>query len=802
MPESITPTPEILTKYSVVNGKLLMTANADVRDKIEVEIGDTKQVDFYPQVKIQRWDNEVNFSARLKETEIGLATISFDKDHIIWRKGKIESHFYNLTEGEGGYEFQVNLKEDPRPTKTGDYKIEFTLNTKGLDFFYQPPLIQEYQNGYSEEFKKEIVVSETQVKDLDGNVLVERPEKWVGSWVAYTSENKINWVGGKVYGTNQTGVFFRPKIIDAEGKWAWEELKIENGILSVTISQDFLDKAIYPIRHAAGLLFGYDTAGGSNESQHPNDCIGSLFTSPAGTNIVSSLSFYGFGSSSSGVNHAKALVVLHSNLTIIENGTGTETDLILDWATRDWIQCEFDTHPAISASTDYVLMTVHTNVMSPNSIYYNTGDADQGHGEADNNYASPTNPTDITHSTKKFSIYATYIPSEITTYTKKTTARTRVKIIGTSKTLQSRGKIKTAALSKLLQMRTKIEYLRSVLWQARSRVKTADVMKEITSKARVKSVDLTRKITSRGRIKTADLTNKITAQARMKTAGVNQIIQSKAKVKAGVITKISTRGRVKTPDLITKTTSRARVKTADLSKALQSKSRLKIADIIAPILTNRARVSGLTGDKYTQIRAKVKRLGISKILPVRGRIKTADLSAQITTRGKIKTTQEKKTTARARIEQSNLTKAIRSKARITGTKSKTLTIRARLYIPDSHHLLLGKANIVDIGKTYLYLPASGSSENIPVSFEWYIPSNRWGNNLNFQLQIDKSDDTFADLEVEKRSYQDSGFEYWNGSAWVTFPTSGVANSYAGNLARFITNLTNGLKYWRIRAFVG
>jgi len=42
----------------------------------------------------------------------------------------------------------------------------------------------------------------------------------------------------------------------------------------------------------------------------------------------------------------------------------------------------------------------------------------------------------------------------------------------------------------------------------------------------------------------------------------------------------------------------------------------------------------------------------------------------------------------------------------------------------------------------------------------------------------------------------------NGASWVALPTSGVANSYTGNLARYITTLTYGLKHWRVRAFAG
>ena len=110
----------------------------------------------------------------------------------------------------------------------------------------------------------------------------------------------------------------------------------------------------------------------------------------------------------------------------------------------------------------------------------------------------------------------------------------------------------------------------------------------------------------------------------------------------------------------------------------------------------------------------------------------------------------------------------------------------------------------DTGTTYLYLPINASSNtDVPTSFEWYIPTQPSGSGkTNFQIQIDKTDDTFADLELEKWSYKDSGFEYYDGASWVAIPTSGVDYSYVGNLARYQVHLSDGLKHWRVRAFAG
>ena len=46
---------------------IAITPKDDPKDKIEVELGDSKDsTKFHPQVKLMRWDNEVNASFRLQ----------------------------------------------------------------------------------------------------------------------------------------------------------------------------------------------------------------------------------------------------------------------------------------------------------------------------------------------------------------------------------------------------------------------------------------------------------------------------------------------------------------------------------------------------------------------------------------------------------------------------------------------------------------------------------------------------------------------------------------------------------------
>jgi hypothetical protein len=103
----------------------------------EVEVGDRKQSDFFPQVKIKRWDNECNFSARLK-TEHKNPKVVEEGKKIKWKDGDVEAHFYELdADGEqleeGGLEFEVVYHKKPKSNK-----VEFTIQSKGLDFFLQP----------------------------------------------------------------------------------------------------------------------------------------------------------------------------------------------------------------------------------------------------------------------------------------------------------------------------------------------------------------------------------------------------------------------------------------------------------------------------------------------------------------------------------------------------------------------------------------------------------------------------------------------------------------------------------------
>jgi hypothetical protein len=366
--------PMIASKYELDNNTFILAANDDPVNLISAEVGDSKQELFFPQMKFCRWDNEVNFSARLVHDEAAPQVIT-KGNQIQWIGERVSANFYDLDitdEDEGGYEFEVVLNEEPDSNV-----IQFTIQTKGLDFFYQPELSQE---------------------EIDEGA--SRPDNVVGSYAVYCSALKTNIEGGNLYKCGKVGHIYRPWVVDAEGNGVWGELNIdvEAGILSVTIDQDFLDKAVYPVRHAAGLTFGYTTAGGTVGSNPYNSAnVFDVHTAGVGETITK-YSMYGFFNPS--------ITWQFDAYTVVSGGAvsrlGTATTITMT-TTPGW----FDSAAVSQALTNGAVYCVaFGNNVNSGNIYY-----DSATNARDRDITNTTLPTTWAHnsySTPRYSIYATY----------------------------------------------------------------------------------------------------------------------------------------------------------------------------------------------------------------------------------------------------------------------------------------------------------------------------------------------------------------------------------------------------------
>jgi len=351
-------------KYTNKNNTYITKPNNDV----EIEIGDIKQKDFYPQAKFKRWDNEVNFSVRLKTETLQKPTKS---KNIIATEN---IRFYGLS---GGYEFEIMLKEKPITNV-----VEFTMQTKGLRFVYQGELTK---------------------KDVELGAV--RPENVVGSYAVYYDGTPINIEGGKEYKAGKAFHIYRPKIMDAKGKWVWGILNIDTNknILSVTIPQEFLDTATYPVSHAAGLTVGYETAGASFLGVTSNRWYAGYLTSGLITNNfdVSKLTASVFAGS---VNF-KGFIDVHNDQVILTNGISGATANSSAWS-KHWQDLSYATHPIFSNGIPYDIGYISDGDVN---FYYDSDGSYYVIYDTSNSYSSPTDPTGWEYAAGyHMSIYATY----------------------------------------------------------------------------------------------------------------------------------------------------------------------------------------------------------------------------------------------------------------------------------------------------------------------------------------------------------------------------------------------------------
>jgi hypothetical protein len=343
----------------------------------KVEIGDRDALNFRPHLKLNRWDGESFIKVSLPTAARSSPVIEGEK--IGWVEPDIEARFYPLgpvtvegfTRNElGGFEFEVILKEKP-PTN----QIILEIETQGLKFHYQPPLTPE--------------------EIAEGAV---RPDNVAGSYAVYhdtrgnvhaSAQDAERYKCGKAFH------IYRPKIIDADGDWVWAGLNIDEkaGTLTVTIDQDWLDKAVYPV--VVDPDFGYSSIGGSTGTLGAGDIRGSN-GSPASDGTATSISFFARnGYWTSGEKVRLGLYDASDNSFIAE--TEERDDGGDGWQA-------FSINQSVLGAVTYLMAIFSNSAIGP---YYDSA-AGQKYPRQDN-ATYPNWPDPITSNTGyQYSIYCTY----------------------------------------------------------------------------------------------------------------------------------------------------------------------------------------------------------------------------------------------------------------------------------------------------------------------------------------------------------------------------------------------------------
>lgn len=287
--------------------------------------------------------------------------------------------------------------------------ISFTINSKNLNFYYQPPLDKEL-NAKDYDFLNSTHAIKNDI------VMFERPENIVGSYVVY-HKSKV----GNEYKTGQAFIIYRPLITDANNKTSWATLNITGNTMSISLNSTFLSTAIYPI--SIDPSFGYETKGGTATALafyqkiplvQTWNVLGSVFNLTAGSGTANNMTVYLKNTDSVYGTSVECGMYFNLNQSKIQITNTTTLAASYD----NWLLCDFATEPTLVINTEYILLAKSTLPRTSGKciyMYYNAGDANQGCSDIFDIWHDPY--TDLGYGTTKYSIYCNYTSSGAVTST-------------------------------------------------------------------------------------------------------------------------------------------------------------------------------------------------------------------------------------------------------------------------------------------------------------------------------------------------------------------------------------------------
>jgi hypothetical protein len=348
-----------------------LAVKSDIQQGERVEISKTE-----PKVDLIFWNDEERVSIKplfpqtfgaAREEKIEASRPLFSKQ-MQFKKGDVTA-FVEPKEGSES-EFDIDFTLDSKPeSNVFEYRIE---GADQLDFFYQPPLTQE---------------------EIDEGA--SRPNNVIGSYAVYHREKANHRIGDTNYATGKAFHIYRPKAIDADGSEVWAELQYGDGILSVTVLQEWLEKAAYPVR--IDPTFGYTSAGATNVNNTVDRAESTHSATPAENANVTSVSYY--SDTDSGNATAKGLIYLVSDVSLLAEGSESTITTAEQWWTSTLSLSVSATNYYVGAAWDdgsgqwrYWFDTVGSATRVTDPITYPTVD----------------NPGATAASSRRVSAYATY----------------------------------------------------------------------------------------------------------------------------------------------------------------------------------------------------------------------------------------------------------------------------------------------------------------------------------------------------------------------------------------------------------
>jgi hypothetical protein len=291
---------------------------------------------FVPNLNANKWNDECFLNINHGDTVVSTETESFVDGSLDLIVGDFK-HRYYITQ-DGRLEYEIHLAQKPQ-TNVLEFDLLFS---EGLVFWKQPTLEQEYYDNPNCGFA-------TLEDYLEKHY---RPDNVINSYAVYWEKGKWNQ-----YKTGKFCHIYRPLIIAKNDKWIWGELEIDaasNG-LHITIDQDWLNKALFPI--IIDPTFGYDTAGGSLGGLGQDELAGSSLDAPASSGTCTTYHVYGIQTA----GHTKSKCGLYTDDSGPASKVGEERETTgLDWDVEEWHVIDMNAI-AITKDVNYWIAANHEN---------------------------------------------------------------------------------------------------------------------------------------------------------------------------------------------------------------------------------------------------------------------------------------------------------------------------------------------------------------------------------------------------------------------------------------------------------
>lgn len=336
---------------------------------VVVEIGDSKQPDtFFPQVKLQRFENAANVSLRYTGPVDSLVTEKNGKVAQKFQGGLVE--IYDKPD-EQAYELELLLSKLPATNR-----FPFSYRAKGVTaWHYQPELTDE------------------EIKEG-----CERPENIIGSYALCGGKGKLFHL-------------FRPHAVDAAGKQIWGTIRLDqdNQEIEVVVDRHWLRDATYPVR--IDPTIGYTSVGASSATFSADQPFASKMVDVSGTFSLTDL--YGYRRANTGTANFK-IALYDSDGTsggpgsLLHTTAGQSCGTAAQWQSYSL---------ALDVTSDFWLMQISDSTCK---FYYDSSASDgtrlSGVTAISGFYTSPDDPFPVSYTIKTnlYSQYAEYSGNAVT----------------------------------------------------------------------------------------------------------------------------------------------------------------------------------------------------------------------------------------------------------------------------------------------------------------------------------------------------------------------------------------------------